>query len=96
MQEMVCHRCGASNLVSIGSHFVCSYCGTKYSLSPNEKLPNFSSFTDAPIQGISLETDIEQLLLQCRNDPKNAIRYANLILDIDPGNNEAIKILGGQ
>ena len=42
---------------------------------------------------IALEEDIAVLLKKCREDPKNARKYANLVLDIDPGNAEAKKYL---
>ena len=44
-------------------------------------------------KGISLQSDIELLLDKCRRDPRNARKYANLILDIDPGNKDALQYL---
>lgn len=42
---------------------------------------------------IALEDDIQRLLEKCKQEPWKARRYANLILDIDPGNKEAIQYL---
>ena len=39
---------------------------------------------------IALDDDVKRLLEKCKTDPKNARRYANLILDIDPDNEEAL------
>jgi len=42
---------------------------------------------------IAINDDISMLLSKCRDDPDNARRYASLILDIDPGNSEALRYL---
>ncbi len=42
---------------------------------------------------IALDDDVQMLLIKCHNDPTQANKYANLILDIDPNNKEAIKYL---
>jgi hypothetical protein len=42
---------------------------------------------------IEIDSDIQMLLMKCREDPVNARKYANLILDIDPGNLEAKRFL---
>jgi hypothetical protein len=42
---------------------------------------------------INLADDIQVLLDKCRSDPSNRKRYVNLILDIDPFNNEIIEFL---
>ena len=44
-------------------------------------------------QIVSLEDDVQQLLQKCKMNPANARRYANLILEIDPNNKEAMKYL---
>ena len=43
--------------------------------------------------GIALDDDLVRLLAKCKADPKNARKYANLILDIDPDNEEALNYL---
>lgn len=43
---------------------------------------------------ISLRDDVENLLEKCKENPARAHKYAELILEIDPGNEEAKRILG--
>jgi hypothetical protein len=56
-----------------------------YSLGIEDSLPKISTF--------SLTDDIKMLLQKCRDDPANARRYASLVLDIDPSNEEALHYL---
>ena len=42
---------------------------------------------------IGLDDDVAELLRKCRENPARARKYANLILDIDPDNPEALKYL---
>ena len=58
---------------------VCSYCGVK--------------FESENVVSVTLEDDIQLLLYKCKMNPWNARRYANLILEIDPNNKEAMKYL---
>jgi hypothetical protein len=50
---------------------------------------------DAPAMesAIGVHSDIQNLLLKCEEDPANATRYANLILDLDPSNSRALQYL---
>ena len=44
-----------------------------------------------PVQSqISVNSDVERLLEKCRTELWKARIYANLILDIDPGNQELL------
>ena len=87
MQGLKCKNCGSSDFkISIGLR-VCNHCGTKYIQSLGDNLSKENG------AGISLSNDIQQLLYKCQIDPKNARKYANLILDIDPTNQEAKKYL---
>ena len=63
----------------------CEYCGTQFLAS--EILGTGTS------SSIDLGDDVQQLLEKCRKNPANARKYANLILDIDPDNAEALKYL---
>jgi hypothetical protein len=56
-----------------------------YSLGIEDSLPKISTF--------SLTDDTKMLLQKCRDDPANARRYASLVLDIDPSNEEALHYL---
>ena len=80
MKVISCSRCGANVLREEGNYYICEYCGTKF-------------LKKAESKGISLGIDIERLLQKCKTDPKNARKYANLILDIDPDNKDALKYL---
>lgn len=62
---------------------ICQYCNTKYLIMPEDVIRKGSS--------IALEDDIKMLLQKCKDDPANAYRYANLVLDLDPGNVEALR-----
>jgi len=88
MKALTCKCCGATG-VSIANGFVtCEYCDAKYLLTAEDY-----GFSDAAPKGISLDADIGRLLMKCRTDPGNARKYANLILDIDPDNEDAMKYL---
>ncbi len=81
MKLVECKSCGANEFTERDGYRVCVYCGTKYA---EEKAQ----------ASIDLEGDVARLLRKCREDPAHAGRYANLILDIDPTNAEALRYLG--
>ena len=85
MKILKCSNCGGEEFFKEGGYRVCAYCRSKFVFT-EEDLPFKKS-------EISLNKDIERLLLKCRREPGKARRYANLILDIDPGNKEARKYL---
>ena len=85
MKEINCKNCGASSLIEKNGYWLCEYCGSKFSIESSD-LPHQG-------MGLSISTDIEKLLYKCRTDPKNAKKYANLILYIDPANEEAFKYI---
>lgn len=88
LKAMECKNCGAGDLVLRGGYMVCRYCDSRFLITEED----FSS-TPSADNGISLNSDIQRLLQKCRREPKNARKYANLILDIDPTNKEAKKFL---
>lgn len=85
MKQLVCERCGGNGFVEQNGYRTCLYCDTRYVIQP-EDTPQKSS-------SIALDEDIKRLLQKCNDDPANANRYASLILDIDPSNTDALKIL---
>lgn len=85
MKITICERCGGGEFIDQGEYRVCQYCNSKY-LITSEDIPRKGS-------SIALNNDINLLLQKCCDDPKNARKYASLILDIDPGNSEAIKYI---
>ena len=82
MRAIICTACGSREFIEQNGTRICRYCGTVYKVLKNVQKTS-----------IALNDDISRLLQKCKNDPKNAKRYANLILDIDPLNKEAHKYL---
>lgn len=80
-----CERCGSGEFIERDGYRICKYCNTKYLITPEDLVQKGSS--------IALDNDIEMLLQKCKDDPANARRYASLVLDLDPGNVDAIKYL---
>lgn len=85
MRELKCKNCGAVKLNRQGNSWYCEFCGSAFSVEAS----------DVPQEGmgLSLNSDVEKLLQKCRTDPRNASKYANLILDMDPTNEDALKFL---
>ena len=79
MKRITCTACCADEFKEENGYRICVYCGARY------KLENTSS--------IGLNDDIASLLHKCQEEPQNARKYANLILDIDPTNTKALKFL---
>lgn len=87
MRIVKCERCGSVDFVEDGTHRICVFCRTRYALE-EQSTASLGSF-------VSISDDIAKLLRRCADDPSNARRYANRILDIDPTNKEALSILRG-
>lgn len=85
MKIEICEKCGGGEFVSQDGYRICQYCNTKYLITPEDVTRKGSV--------IALDNDIKMLLQKCQDDPRNAYRYASLVLDIDPGNKDAIKYL---
>lgn len=83
---MICGACGSSDFTWKGSKRICSYCRTSFTTNSIDGKP----VRDAEIGVVD---DVSRLLQKCRDDPRNAIKYANLILDVDPTNKEALSYL---
>lgn len=85
MKLVECPSCGSKELSEENGNIVCVYCRSKYS-------PQAESFSPTATV-IEIATDIQSLLQKCREDPMNRRRFANLVLDIDPSNQEAKQYL---
>ena len=85
MKLLKCEQCGGNDFHRDNGFMVCNYCNARYAIETSDIGIKQSS--------ISLNSDIDTLLKKCRDDPRNARKYANLILDIDPTNHEAMKYL---
>ena len=91
MTTFICRSCSAPLKVQPHATIaVCEYCGTTMTITKNEQAMLSGNTTAS---GISLSDDVERLLRKCKAEPKNARKYANLILDIDADNAEALKYL---
>lgn len=85
MDAIECPNCGSAEFEKEDDFFLCVYCRSKF-LSANRSVAKGDSV-------IGLSSDVQALLEKCEVDPANRRRYANLILDIDPHNQEAQKYL---
>lgn len=85
MKIQVCERCGGGEFVDRDGFRICQYCNTRYLIMAEDVTRKQSR--------ISLDNDIKMLLQKCHDDPLNARRYASLVLDIDPGNLDAVRYL---
>lgn len=81
MKRVICPNCGADDFVIKGSYKVCTYCDAKFEVEIKKSTT------------VTLEDDVQALLEKCRINPWNARKYANLILEIDPNNKEAMRYL---
>ena len=80
MKLIKCKSCGSNELFEDGDYIVCAFCASRHLPQPDEVGGSPST--------IDLAHDVQLLLEKCRADPNNRRKYVNLILDIDPGNDE--------
>ena len=99
MEALVCSNCGANALIRKNDYMVCPYCDSRFAITREERRSLFGSSHHVALShndvdsSITLDDDVANLLRKCKSDPKNARKYANLVLDIDPDNEEALKYL---
>ena len=93
MIDLSCKTCGNPQMEEKHGMLVCPYCGNKTLLDDSVRETIRRGKQQAMSSTIDLRSDVDILLEKCRKDPKNAKRYANLVLDIDPTNKEAYKYL---
>lgn len=72
-------------MVDAGEYVYCAYCQSQFVPQADDRVAKATS--------IEIESDIERLLRMCREDPLNRHRYASLVLDIDPTNQDVIQYL---
>lgn len=80
LSSVSCTRCGSNEMTEIDGFMQCSYCQSRFEISPRKGV--------APDTSIGLASDIEVLLRKCEDDPANRQRYVQMILNIDPLNRE--------
>lgn len=85
LKAIVCEKCGSNNWAEIPGFRKCKFCGTIYQLTAEDQAAKESN--------IDIRSDVRELLKKCETDPMNAKKYANLVLDIDPTNGDAMKYL---
>ena len=85
MKLIKCTQCGGNEFSHEGGYMICKYCNARFVAEKGDYCTKPSN--------IALSSDIDALLNKCKLDPRNARRYANLILDIDPDNPDALKYL---
>ena len=85
MKLISCTRCGSKDLDYEGGYIICAYCQSRF-VEQSEDRPKVPTV-------VGLGSDVQTLLNKCESDPANRHRYASLILDIDPTNQEAIRYL---
>ena len=100
MEALICKNCGANALVRKNEYMVCPSCESRFAITSEERRSGlFGSSHHATLShsgvdsSIALDDDVARLLKKCKTDRRNARKYANLILDIDPDNEEALKYL---
>ena len=80
-----CQSCGSNDFREEDGYRICNYCGTKHIITAEEQR--------VPQSTIDLQEDVALLLQKCREEPERAKKLAQRILEIDPGNTEAKRIL---
>lgn len=85
MKSLECAACGSKELFQEAGNFVCAYCQSRFGPETDK--------SGGKNTAIDMQADIDALLAKCISDPGGRIRYANLILDIDPTNTQARKYL---
>lgn len=88
MKALVCDKCGSTKLRAENGYMVCEYCETKFVGRGESQI-----LTVKKESHIGISDDIARLIKKCETDPMNVKRYANRVLDIDPGNKEVLKYL---
>lgn len=100
MEALICKNCGSNALVRKNDYMVCPYCDSRFAITWEEYHSGiFSGSHHVTLShrnvdaSIALDDDVKRLLEKCKKEPRNAKKYANLVLDIDPDNEEALKYL---
>jgi hypothetical protein len=100
MEALVCKNCGANALTRRNNYMFCPYCDSRFAITREEYSSGLFGGSHCVVlsrsdvnSSIALDDDIAKLLKKCETDPRNARKYANLILDIDPDNEEALKYI---
>ena len=85
MKVFVCESCGSNDFHEEDGYRICNYCGTKHIITAEDQRIMQAN--------IELQNDIDRLLEKCKAEPNRAKKYAQRILEMDPNNPDAIRIL---
>lgn len=85
MKLLKCVNCGSHELTDYGSYAICDFCRSRFT--------NTGGKASGKAPTIGIASDIDTLLKKCQEDQVNRRRYANLVLDIDPTNQQAKQYL---
>lgn len=101
MEALICKNCGANALTRRNDYMYCPYCESQFAITKEERqiflgrnsCHHVTLSHSGVDSSIALDDDVAKLLEKCKTDPKNSRKYANLVLDIDPDNVEALMYL---
>ncbi len=85
MQVFTCQGCGSHDFHEENGYRICEHCGTKHIITAEDQRASRST--------IDLQEDVARLLEKCKEEPERAKKFATRILEIDPNNAEAQRIL---
>lgn len=85
MKVFECINCGSPDFHEENGYRICDHCGTKHIITADDQR--------IPQSTIELNEDVARLLEKCKTDPERRKKYAQRILEMDPYNEEAKKIL---
>lgn len=85
MKAIRCEHCGGDVIIEKDGVRICGYCKSRFVIPKEEKKTQSAE--------IDLNEDVARLLEKCKKEPFRAKRYATLILEIDPTNAEARRIV---
>jgi uncharacterized Zn finger protein (UPF0148 family) len=89
MKSFQCEGCGSTDFYDLDGYRICEHCGRKHIITKEDQRVKQST--------IDLNEDVAMLLEKCKTEPERAKKFAQRILEIDPNNAEAKRILyGGQ
>lgn len=93
MNKLVCELCGSNSLTKTDDLFVCDYCRTRYTPEQARKMLVEGTIRVDRSGDIGSLKEIATKALESNNN-KEALEYANRILEIDPKNSAAWYIKG--
>ena len=87
LANIECIKCKSVDFFQADGFYICTYCRSKY------RPEQLKRSNDVKTSIIEIDEDILRLLARIKKEPWNARQLANLILDIDPTNEEALRLL---